>query len=216
MLGFLALGTAAHVLLHHRVHGVVNVHQVAMAFFLVVNLLVNFWELGLYFTADEIRDEYLATRDRFAGRPMDRMDEIFAMRIPFTRLFSFRSWTGIWSSYSLFDPGYARKGSFGFNIDVGNGFSTIVPATIFAFGMTYEILSPRMLGVLGVAMFWQMFYGTAVYFFQFFNAGRHIGHSRKDLWIFVGTSNGIWFLFPIWGMALSIAMVESGTFAIFR
>jgi hypothetical protein len=216
IVGFLLLVTGAHVALHYRVHGVFNVHQIVIAFFLVLNLLVNFWELGLYRTADEIRDEYLRTKDRYAGRPTDRIDEVFAMRIPLARLFAFRSWTGIWSAYALFDPGYARKGSFGFNIDVGNGFSTILPATLFGLGMSLEIVSPRVLGLIGVAMFWQMFYGTVVYFFQFFNTGRHVGHAKKDLWVFVGTTNGMWFIFPLWGIAVSVAMVLSGTFDVFR
>jgi hypothetical protein len=216
ILGFLVLVTGAHVALHYQVHGVFNVHQIVMAFFLVLNLLVNFWELGLYFTADAIREEYLSTKDKFAGRPTDRTDEFFAMRIPLTRLFAFRSWTGIWSSYCLFDPGYSRKGSFGYNIDVGNGFSTVLPATLFGLGMSLEIVSPQILGMIGIAMFWQMFYGTVVYFFQFFNAGRHIGHTKKDLWLFVGTTNGMWFIFPLWGIALSVQMIFSGTFAIFH
>ncbi len=216
IVGFLVLVTAGHVALHHREHGVYNLHQIVIAAFLVLNLLVNFWELGLYFTADRIRDEYLATRDRFVGRPTDRIDEVFAMCVPLARLFAFRSWTGIWSSYCLFDPGYARKGSFGFNIDVGNGFSTIGPALLFGFGMTYDLVSPRLLGAIGVAMFWQMFYGTVVYFFQFFNAGRHVGHTRKDLWVFVGTTNGMWFVFPLWGIWLCWQMIVSDSFAILR
>lgn len=216
IVGFLVLVTGAHVALHYRLHGVFNVHQIVMALFLVLNLLVNFWELGLYFTADAIRDEYLRTKDEFAGRPTDRIDEVFAMRVPLSRLFSFKSWTGIWSSYALFDVGYVRKGSFGYNIDVGNGFSTVLPATLFGLGMSLEIVSPQVLGMIGIAMFWQMFYGTVVYFFQFFNAGRHVGHTKKDLWVFVGTTNGMWFIFPIWGIALSVAMIQSGTFDVFR
>lgn len=216
MVGFLLLVAGGHVALHHRLHGTFNVHQIVMALFLALNLLVNFWELGLYFTADAIRDEYLRTKDAYAGRPMDRCNEVFLMRVPLARLFSFKSWTGIWSSYCHFDPGYSRKGSFGYNIDVGNGFSTVIPATLFGLGMSLEIVSPRVLGMIGIATFWQMFYGTVVYFFQFFNAGRHIGHAKKDLWIFVGTTNGMWFIFPLWGMALSAAMVMSGTFDVFR
>lgn len=216
MLVFLLGITGAHVALHHHMHGVFNVHQIVMAFFLVLNLLVNFWELGLYFTAQEIRDEYLATKAEFEGRPTDRIDEVFAMRIPITKLFSFKSWTGIWSSYCLFDPGYSRKGSFGFNIDVGNGFSTVLPATLFGLGMSLEIVSPQVLGMIGIAMFWQMFYGTVVYFFQFFNAGRHVGHTKKDLWVFVGTTNGMWFIFPLWGIWLCVMMIQSNTYAVFH
>ena len=59
--------------------------------------------------------------------------------------------------------------------------STILPATLFAFGMTYDIVPARMFGIIGVAMFWQMFYGTVVYFFQYFHAGRHVGQGRGAL-----------------------------------
>lgn len=175
---------------------------------------MNFWEIGLFFTADAIRDEYLESKDRFAGRPMDRMDEVFAQRIPLSKLFSFSSWTGIWSSYALFDPGYSRKGSIGF--DVGNGFSTLLPAVLFAAGMTFDLVSARVLGVVGIALFWQMFYGTVVYFFQFFHNGRHIGHTKKDLWIFVGSTNGMWFIFPRWGLYISWVLVASNSYAIFH
>ena len=85
----------------------------------------------------------------------------------------------IWSGYSLFDPGYSDRRSFGYNIDVGNGFTTLIPAVLFAFGMTFELMPARVLGIIGLIIFWQMFYGTAVYFFQFFNNGRHKGHSRE-------------------------------------
>ena len=131
-------------------------------------------------------------------------------------LFSSRRWTGIWSGYALFDPGYASRSSFGFNIDVGNGFSTIVPAMLFAFGMTFEIMPARWLGMLGIAMFWQMFYGTVVYFFQFFHAGRHKGHSVGTILVFVGNSNGMWFIFPLWGIWLSVQMVLENNYSMFH
>ena len=119
-------------------------------------------------------------------------------------------------SYALFDPGYARKGSIGWNLDVGNGFSTFLPALLFAVGMTFEVVSARVLGVVGVALFWQMFYGTVVYFFQFFHNGRHVGHTKKDLYIFVGTTNGMWFVFPLWGLYLSWVLVSTNSYAIFH
>lgn len=204
-----------HLALHYFEHGVVNVHHAVLAFFLVLNLLVNFWEFGLFFQGDAIREEYLSNREKYRSEPMDYVMVIFNRRIPVTQLLSFKQWTGIWSSYCFFDPGYSRRGSFGFNIDVGNGFSTVLPALLFAFGMTYEMVSARLLGIIGVAMFWQMFYGTVVYFFQFFNAGRHIGHTRKNLFLFVVNSNGFWFFFPVWGMLVSIWMIYENSYSIF-
>jgi hypothetical protein len=205
-----------HVWLHHAITGVFNVHQIALSSFLVVNLIVNFWEIGLLVCGDQVHDEYQATKESYRGREMQRITEIFQRRIPILKILSFREWTGIWSGYALFDSGYAERGSFGFNIDVGNGFSTPVFATLFTFGITFhEMMSARVLGIIGVVMFWQMFYGTVVYFFQFFYAGRHKGHTKGNLALFIGNSNGLWFVFPIWGMILSVWMILNDSYALF-
>ncbi|MEZ4327848.1 MAG: hypothetical protein R3B40_21695 [Polyangiales bacterium] len=211
---FLVGATVGHIYVHYAAHGVVNVHQAVLAFFLVLNVLINFWELGLFFCGDRIHEEYEATKVPYKGREGDRCKEVFTKRIPFFQLLSFKQWTLVWSSYALYDPGYAQRHSFGFNIDVGNGFSTIIPATLFAFGMTYDLVSPQILGIIGVAMFWQMFYGTVVYFFQFFHSGRHHGHSKAAIWLFVGASNGMWFIFPLWGIAVSVWMILNNSMAI--
>ena len=216
IIAFIVGGSALHIWLHYAEHGVINTHQAALAFFLVLNVLINFWELGLFFCGDRIHDEYEETKDTYQGREGERVNEVMFKRIPFHKLLSFKEWTGIWSSYALYDPGYAQRHSFGFNIDVGNGFSTIIPATLFAFGMTYDLVSPQILGILGVAMFWQMFYGTIVYFFQFFHSGRHRGHSPGSIWLFVGASNGMWFIFPIWGIAVSVWMILNDSVAILQ
>lgn len=208
-------GTLFHAWLHHWVHGLFNATQLALAFFLVINLLVNFWEIGLLVCNQQIRDEYEATKESYKGRELERFGEVFQRRIPLGRLLSFRQWTGIWSAYALFDPGYASRSSFGYNIDVGNGWSTPIFATLFAFGMTFELMPARILGILGVIMFWQMFYGTVVYFFQFFHAGRHKGHSPATIALFVGNSNGLWFIFPLWGLYTSIWMILNDSYEIF-
>ena len=213
---FVAGATGLLVGLHHHAHGVVNVHQAGLAFFLVINLMVNFWEFALHAQADRIREEWQETQAPYRGREARRAADYLRSRIPVGQLLSFRSWTGIWSSYALYDPGYVDRRSFGWNIDVGNGWSTILPATLFAWGMTYEIVPARVLGIVGVAMFWQMFFGTVVYFFQFFNNRNHVGHSASSIAALVGGTNGLWFVFPIWGMAISVALVYADSFAILR
>ena len=175
------VGTLFHTWLHHRVHGVYNPTQIGLAFFLVINVLIAWWEIALFACQDQIHAEYEATKEPYRGREMTRIAEIFARPIPLLKVLSFRQWTTIWSSYSLFDPGYSDRRSFGYNIDVGNGFTTLIPALLFAWGMTFEWMPARVLGIVGIIMFWQMFYGTAIYFFQFFNNGRHKG-IRSETW----------------------------------
>ena len=207
--------TTFHVWLHQRTNGVWNPTQIALAFFLVINVMIAWWELALFFCQDQIQAEYDALREPYRGREMQAVAEVFTRPIPLHRLLAFSEWTRVWSTYSLFDPGYSDRRSFGYNIDVGNGFTTLVPATLYAFGMTFELMPARLLGVIGVIIFWQMFYGTSVYFFQFFNNGRHEGHRVRDVLLFVGVSNLSWMLFPAWGLWASIQLVVSGTYEVF-
>lgn len=209
-------GTSLHIWLHYRTHGVFNVTQIGLAFFLVINVMIAWWEISLFVCQDQIRAEYDAIREPYRHREMAAVAQVFARAIPIQRIFHLSEWTRIWSTYSLFDPGYSDRRSFGYNIDVGNGFTTLIPATLFAFGMTFELVPPRVLGVIGIIIFWQMFYGTSVYFFQFFNNGRQKGHSVRDVLLFVGVSNVLWFIFPLWGLCSSIELVMDGSYSVFR
>jgi hypothetical protein len=217
VIGFLVMGgTLFHAWLHHRVHGIYNITQIGLTFFLVINVLVNWWEIGLLVCQDQIRAEYEAFKEPYRGRELQRVGEVFKKPIPLLQALSFRQWATVWSSYSLFDPGYSDRRSFGYNIDVGNGFTTIVPSLLFVFGMTYELVPARILGILGIIIFWQMLYGTALYFFQFFHNGRHRGHSIRDLALFVGLTNLTWLIFPTWGMATSVRLILEGSYGLLR
>ena len=209
-------GTLFHTWLHHRVHGTYNVTQIGLAFFLVINVLVNWWEIALLVCQDQIRAEYEAFKEPYRGRELECVGEVFIRPIPVLEVWSLRQWTTVWSSYSLFDPGYSDRRSFGYNIDIGNGFTTIVPSLFFVFGMTYELVPAPILGIVGVIIFWQMFYGTALYFFQFFHNGRHKGHSVRDLILFVGITNLTWLIFPMWGLATSVQLILDGSYGLLR
>ena len=71
------------------------------------------------------------------------------------------------------------------------------------------------LGITGVFNFWTRSDGTAGCLFQFFNNGSHKGHSLGELVLFVGISNAMWLVFPIWGLCTSIQMILEGSYAMF-
>jgi hypothetical protein len=217
VIGFVVIGgTVFQTWLHHRVHGAYNLTQIGLAFFLVINVLVNWWEIALLVCQDQIRGEYEAFKEPYRGRELECIGKVFIRPIPVLKVLSFRQWTTVWSSYSLFDPGYSDRRSFGYNIDVGNGFTTIVPSLFFVFGMTYELVPAPILGIVGIIIFWQMLYGTALYFFQFFHNGRHKGHSVRDVILFVGITNLTWVVFPMWGLATSVQLILAGSYGLLR
>ena len=208
--------TALHIAVHHALHGVVNLTQASLACFLVVNLMINLWEFVLHGQQGQIHKEWDEARGPYQGREAVRAAEYFTSSVPFSKLLSPRTWTGVWSSYALYDRGYADRRSYGWNIDVGNAWSTAIPAMLFAWGMTFELMPARMLGALGIAVFWQMFYGTAVYFFQFFNNRNHVGHSPASVFAVVFATNAPWFVFPLWALWLCVRLIETNSYAIFR
>jgi hypothetical protein len=216
VLAVVVAGAAIPIALHHHAYGTWNVHQIALAFFLWLNVIIALWELCLFARIGAIEHDHEALRAQYRGRELEAVRCFFATPVPLRRLLSPALWSGIWSTYALFDDSYANRRSFGFAIDVGNGFTTLVPALLFLAGMTYDLMPARALGVIGLVACYQMWYGTIVYFFTFVFNKRYRGHTRGNLALFVGLSNGLWFVFPLWGMAVSIALIDIGSYALLR
>ncbi len=211
----LLLGTGVPVALHHQVHGVVNPHQIGLAFFLWLNAIIAFWEICLFLRIDLIEEEFADFRERYRGRELDRVIDYFGSEVSASKVFSPTTWSQIWSSYAIFDDSYANRKSFGFFIDVGNGFSTMLPTLLFLYGMTYHVLPARLLGIVGLLICYQMWYGTVVYFGSYVFNKRYVGHSPRNVAIFVGVSNGLWFTFPLWGIWAALQMIYTDSYAVF-
>ncbi len=212
----IVLGTAAPIAVHHRVHGGFDVDQIGMAFFLWLNFIIALWELCLCFRIAQIEEQHQRFIVEYKGRELDRVKDFFALRVPLSKIFSPTVWAELWSSYSVFDESYANRKSFGFFIDIGNGFSTLVPTMLCLWGMTYELVPARALGIVMLILNYQMWYGTLIYFTSFLFNKRWVGHTRFNMALFVGLSNGLWFTFPVWAMVLAIQLIYSNSYAVFR
>jgi hypothetical protein len=209
------LGTGAPIYLHHVEHGVTNPHQMGLAFFLWLNAIIAFWEICLFFEIDRIEKQFARFREEYAGRELDRVKDFFGAKLPIGEIFAMKTWAEVWSTYAIFDRSYADRRSYGFFIDVGNGFTTLVPSLICAYGMTYHWLPPRVMGIVTLLLCYQMWYGTLVYFISFVKNGRHRGHSLGNIALFVGLSNGIWLIFPLWGIWAAIRLIYDDSYAVF-
>jgi hypothetical protein len=209
-------GTVAPIALHRSTHGDLNVHQMGLAFFLWLNVIIALWEICLFLRIDLIEEQHRRFLREYRGRELARVFDFFGRKVRPSELFSPTLWAEIWSSYSIFDESYADKKSFGFFVDVGNGFSTLIPSLLVLYGMTFEWLPARVLGIVMLLIMYQMWYGTVVYFGSFVRNKRYVGHTPLNLAIFVGLSNGIWLLFPLWGMTVAIGLIDQGTFALLR
>jgi hypothetical protein len=212
--GTVVLGTGAPVLLHHAQHGVVSPIQVALAFFLWLNVIIALWEICLLLRIDLIEERHAREVAAYRGKELALVRELMYSRVRPSRLLSPTLWAGVWSSYALYDDSYASRRSFGFFIDVGNGLSTLLPSLLVLYGLTFHVLPARALGVIALLLCYQMLYGTIVYLFSYFHGRKHAGRSPLEVATIVGLTNGVWLVFPIIGVIAAIAMIDSGTYAI--
>lgn len=215
ILGALALGGGAAALGHATVHGFSG-QQAALAFFLWLNVLVALWEICLFLRIGAIRARHERWVVEHRGRELERALQFLRTPVSLARLFSPDLWAELWSSYALFDDSYADRRSFGFFVDVGNGFTTLVPSLVFLVGMSAPALPARVLGIIGLLLFYQMWYGTLVYLASYVYNRHWRGHSLTSVALFVALTNAVWLTFPILGLVVSVRMILDGTYAVVR
>lgn len=132
------------------------------------------------------------------------------------QLFDSKTWAKMWATYALYDPSYQNPESFGFGIDVGNGWSTIIPCLLLNYGMIFsDKVSPLLLGCVTIGSYWQMLYGTLIYFFSFIFNRRYIDHDPLSISLFVGISNIIWIVCPALAIYVAVVVLRDGNMQLF-
>ena len=116
-------------------------------------------------------------------------------------------WADVWATYSLFDGSFSDRRTYGFNVDVANGFLTPVPTLILYAAYTVDFLPAVLAGILGLMLSWQWAYATSVYWVSFFVAGRQRRVTRGGLYTYVGATNAPWVLFPLLGLYVSVRLI---------
>jgi hypothetical protein len=134
-----------------------------------------------------------------------------------SEILTLKTWTKIWSVYSLYDPSYSNMESFGFFVDFGNGWVTIIPTILMLYCMTIQdTINARLLGIVCLVTFYQECYGTVMYIMSYLYNKRYSGRSLLECSLVVGISNSLWFFFPVWGMVLCYDMIQHDSYRAFR
>jgi hypothetical protein len=209
---FVVVPTLALWATHQVVHGTVffNWTYMLLSLFLNINTMITVWEISLHVYNKHIYTTFTAMSKK---QEKDTFPPIFMFQhVSLAEAFSLKYWANVWILYSFFDKSYSDHNSHGFWVDSGNGFSTLVPGILFTLGMTFDLMSPRHLGLLGMLQFYQEFYGTVIYFWTFFYNERVKDHGwrgsrKRSVYALVCISNGIWCAGPGLGMYVSYHLV---------
>ena len=189
-----ALMFGAGIGLRLETYGTINAIYIAFSLFFSINLLICYWEICLYLRRDYIEKRlgYWQERQREAG--ISPAIEFLTARVPLTQVLSPTVWADAWAAYAIYDNSYADRRTFGFNVDVGNGFATLVPTFILYAALTVEFLPAVVTGMIGLALCWQWVYATSIYIASVFISKKHLTMTGKELAIVVLTPNGPWIL----------------------
>ena len=128
-LGLLFMSTiGAVVAWHARVVGQpLTLPQLGIASFGVLNILICLWELCLFYRHDRVRRNGAALVAHFGERRWPALGRLLWAPIGWRNVLHPDMWADVWAHYSVFDPAYMDSISFGYTIDIGNGFTSIAP-----------------------------------------------------------------------------------------
>ena len=210
----IAILTLAGIGARYWTRGDFNVIHALLILFLSINLLICYWEVCLFLRRDYIerRTEYWRKRWRETGR--NPATEFLAAKIPLTKLLSPTVWADVWATYSQFDGSYADRRTYGYNVDIANGFVTPLPSLILYAAFTFDILPAPVAGIVGVMLFWQWTYVTSVYVVSFFSANRQTLISRRDMYIYIWVMSSPWVIFALLGLYVSIRLIVNGDYSV--
>ena len=189
------------------------IHAVLSLFF-STNLLICYFEACLFLRRDyiETRTEYWRERREETGRTP--AVEFLLTKVPLKKALSPTLWADIWATYAQFDGSYADRRTYGFNVDIANGFATPVPTLLLYAAYTFDILPALVAGMIGVMLFWQLTYMTSVYLVSFFVADRQARISLGELFTYILAMNAPWILCPLLGLYVSVRLILDGDYSV--
>lgn len=188
---------------------------VLLLFFNNLNIFIAFCEIILGVHIRTIKKDYKDNMEKYKGQEW-RCGLAF-LTMPLPNPFDSKAWSKMWSTYAVYDPSYQNDESFGFFIDVGNGWSTIPPCLLWNAAMAYpDQFSPLWVGCIGIASYWQVCYGTIIYLLSYMWNKRYVGKTMLENGAFVGFANMLWFWFPLLGIYASVKMLDDGDLRLFR
>ena len=198
----------------YALHGGLDAFHFLFSLFFSINLLICYWETCLYFRRDQIerRAEYWREWQRDGGRTPALV--FLTAGVPLRRALSPTVWAEVWATYSMFDSAYADRNTYGFNIDIGNGFVTIAPSLMLYAAYTGGIIPALAAGIVGAMLFWQWVYASSLYVVSFFVGRKMPLITARDFYIYVLGPNAVWILIPMVGIYVSIRLILDGDYAV--
>lgn len=191
-----------------------SIVYVILSVFFSINILICWWEACLFLQRTRVEDRTEYWRERRVQTGRHPHVEFFTTKISLKQAFSAKTWADIWATYAQYDPSFADRRTYGFNVDIANGFVTLLPTVFLYTTFTAYLVPAYIAGMIGLMLCWQWIYMTSVYWTSFFVAKRHHEISKRDLFLYILGTNAPWFLCPLLGLVVSVRLIVDGNYSV--
>ena len=198
---------------YYLLHGELDVFYCLLSLFFSINLVISYWEMCLFFRRDYIEERVEFWRRRWEDTGRTPAVEFLTTSVPLNRMLSPTVWADVWATYSMFDSAYADRNTYGFNIDIANGFTTPASSLLLYVTYTGELLPAVAAGIVGAMLFWQWVYASSLYVVSFFVGRKQTRITTREFYIYIFSPNAIWVLFPMLGLYVSIRLILDGDYS---
>ncbi len=189
----------------------------SLIFFNNLNIFIAICEINLGIHIKFIQEDYQKRLKIYRGANGNLVYSLLSwanMPLTLGQVFDGKTWAQMWSTYSLLDPSYSNQESFGFFIDVGNGWTTMPPCILLNYAFVKpNNVTPLLVGCVVIASYWQMLYGTVIYYLSYLFNKRYEGQSI-GFWIVVFLVNFVWMFFPSLAIYVAVCVLRDGNFDI--
>ena len=211
---FLVVVAGVPIAYRYATEGSFDTIHVVLTLFLAVNLLACCWQWCLWFRRNHVPTRVQHWREEGERIGSSASRAYMNTRLSAAQIFSLTFWSEIYAVYSVTDPAYTDKSSCGFNTDIWNGFWTTIPSIFLLFAFAYPVISPLIVGLIGIAIFHQWVYGTFMYSASFYVGGHHKSVSKSDAFLFIWVINGGWILCALLGLYVSVKLILDQNFGV--
>ena len=211
---FIAVFTAAGIGTRLWLNVNLNTCYSLLSLFFSINLLICYWEACLYWRRDYIEERVNYWRERRMQTGRTPAVEFLTNKAPLGKLLSPTLWADAWATYSIYDDSYADRRTYGFSIDIANGFFTPLPSLVLYAAFTTAFMPALYAGILGVILFWQWIYVSSVYWVSFFVSRRQELISKVDMYIYILGATAVWVLSGLLGLYVSIRLIIDGDYTV--
>lgn len=194
--------------------GELNAFYCLFCLFFSTNLVICYWEMCLFFRREEIKSRLEHWRRRHEDTGRTPAVEFLTTRVPLRRMLSPTVWADVWATYSMFDSAYADRNTYGFNIDIANGFTTPASTVFLYAAFTSGEVPALATGIIGAMLFWQWTYASTLYLVSFFVGQKQRRITTREFYVYIFGPNAIWILIPIVGIYVSIRLILDGDYSV--